>query len=335
MLSGKYWPVRPRPLPGEILTSWLVRIAHAHGFSAQSFCDRAFGSHYQIWNRDIDRQAPNWLLKHISMKTGHPLWRVKRMSLAIYEGRLFPKALLSGKQQWLLPLHIYHRTRHGFGTQFCPICVQVAKEPYFQRIWRLALYTFCPYHGIMLHDRCPKCKQAVAYFRQGIGAESYTEANPLSICVNCGFDLAQTEVRPLYVWDEDVHRRWRYAQAKTEALQIGNDKWGYTIFPVLHQLCKVLTGRWRKNNLLAYAEFSSSSGTTPIDFGIRGFENRPIAERHHLLSLAFWLLGKWPKRLLAAWEAGVVTYSLLVKDGKNLPDWYHNSLIPLNKRNLA
>ena len=314
------------------MTSWLVRISLAHGQSPQAFCDSAFGTGFQIWNRDIDRQAPAWLLKHISMKTGHPFWRVRKMSLALYEGRLFPKSLLSGKQQWLLPLHIYHRTRHGFGTQFCPICLKVATEPYFMRIWRGALYTFCPKHGTMLHDRCPNCKQAVTYFRQGIGVENHTEANPLSICVDCGFDLAQAEARPLRVWDDDVYHRWRYALAKTEALQMGKDKWGYTIFPVLHQLCKALTGQWRKNHLLAYAEGASGAGSIPINLGTRGFENRPLSERHHLLGLAFWLLGKWPERILNAWEARSITYSLLLKDGKDLPEWYYSALIPLNKR---
>ena len=332
MLSGRLWPARPFPFPGEIFTSWLVRIAWAHGLSPQAFCDRVFGTGFQIWIRDIDRQAPQWLLQHLSQHTGRSVWQLKRMSLALYEGRLFSRILWSGKQQWLLPLHIFHRTRRGFGTQFCPICLQVGKEPYFRRIWRLAIYTFCPSHGIMLHDRCPRCQQAIAYYRQGMGRDWIEEPSRLSICVNCGFDLAGAKATPLHVWDEDVYLRWRYALAKTEALQMGTDKWGYTIFPVLHQLCKVLTGQWRKNQLLAYAESVSGVGNMPIHLAARGFENRQVFERHHLLSLALWLLGKWPKRLVRGWEAGAVTYSLLLKDGKNLPEWYYDTLRILNKR---
>ncbi|MFA6699756.1 MAG: TniQ family protein, partial [Thiomicrospira sp.] len=89
MLSGKLWPVHPHPSPDELLSSWLVRIAHGNGEKVQSFCHHEFGIERQIWNRDIDRQAPEWLLTILSERTATTIERVKQTTLKRYEGVLF------------------------------------------------------------------------------------------------------------------------------------------------------------------------------------------------------------------------------------------------------
>lgn len=89
MLTGKLWPAHPRPLPGEALSSWLIRCAHANGMKAQTFAVRNFGHERQIWNRDIDRLAPDWLLQIMSERTGTPLVQVQKMTALLFEGRFF------------------------------------------------------------------------------------------------------------------------------------------------------------------------------------------------------------------------------------------------------
>jgi len=43
------WPIRYKPLPDELLSSWLVRLAHGHGLKVQTFCNLIFGNRRQVW----------------------------------------------------------------------------------------------------------------------------------------------------------------------------------------------------------------------------------------------------------------------------------------------
>jgi hypothetical protein len=52
------------------------------------------------------------------------------------------------------------------------------------------------------------------------------------------------------------------------------------------------------------------------------FEQHTLAERHHILGLAWWLLGEWPLRLEAAWKDKAVRYNVLEKDFSDAPEWY-------------
>ena len=82
------WPCHPKPLPDELLTCWLVRVAHAHQLKVQTFCDQVFGKERQIWNRDCDRLAPRWLVNRLSIQTGTPLSEavVLHRNLTHYKG---------------------------------------------------------------------------------------------------------------------------------------------------------------------------------------------------------------------------------------------------------
>lgn len=44
------------------------------------------------------------------------------------------------------------------------------------------------------------------------------------------------------------------------------------------------------------------------------FEMHSLAERHHILSMAFWVMADLRSRLSSAWKAKAVRYNLLVKD---------------------
>ena len=61
--------------------------------------------------------------------------------------------------------------------KFCPECLR--EKPYSRQIWDLAAYTTCAKHRVQLVDTCPRCQQAISWFR------------PLITRCSCGFDLTQ------------------------------------------------------------------------------------------------------------------------------------------------
>ena len=165
VFTGDLWPAHPHSYKGECLSSWLIRCAHANGMKAQSFCVRTFGHKRQIWNRDIDRLGPDWLITTMIKKTGASRKEANRTILKFYEKRLFPILHPSGQLRWVMPLRQYHRTHTWHSMQYCPQCLAEDKEAYYRLAWRLALYTFCPKHQIMIHDRCHSCGSPVEFHR--------------------------------------------------------------------------------------------------------------------------------------------------------------------------
>lgn len=146
-----------------------MRCAHHNGLKVQTFCDRVFGKEHQVWNRDVDRLAPPWLLQVITVGTGVSPHLADNTTMKLFEGRLFEHRNRGGQLRWVLLLGQYHRLHQGFGMQYCPLCLGEDSEPYYRLSWRLAFYTFCPRHQTLLLDRCHACGAPVAFHRIELG----------------------------------------------------------------------------------------------------------------------------------------------------------------------
>jgi len=159
------WPIHPQPKNDELLSSWMVRLAHANHYKAHDFYCQYFGKERQIWNRDIDHFAPNWLLNGLSIHTGVSIERLRQMSLRSLEGLAFELYNETGVTRGLLSVGIYHRIHRTFGQQFCPVCLLEDEHPYLRKVWRLAFVTVCEHHHVILHDRCEHCAKPMMPYR--------------------------------------------------------------------------------------------------------------------------------------------------------------------------
>ena len=331
MLSGKIWPAHPPPYPDELLSSWLVRLAHANGLKVQTFCHHEFGIAHQVWNRDVDRLAPDWLLTRLKEGSGLPLDIVSGTTLIPYHGRLYHQRPLSGQLRWILPLQLYHRKRQGFGLQYCPHCLAEDTEPYFRRVWRVALYTFCQKHNVMLLDRCPVCGSGVAFHRLELGQPKQVTINSLSVCSSCGFDLRQAPTAPVNIWDEQVFAMWRQSLKLITHASMVKNFIDFTCLDVLHHFCGLCVSRRMALKLHAYLCQCANIPEIAFTEGRVSFEQRPLVERHHVIGLAWWLLGQCPSRLQEAHKQRVVRYNVLMKDFDESPNWYSQVVLKLKK----
>ena len=68
--TGRRWPVEVRPAPGELLSSWLHRLAHANGVPPRYF-GAVLGAAGENWPAQLDRHLPDavrsLLLDHTSI----------------------------------------------------------------------------------------------------------------------------------------------------------------------------------------------------------------------------------------------------------------------------
>lgn len=321
-LTASLWPIHYKPLPDELLSCWLVRLAHGHGLKVQTFCNLIFGNQRQIWNRDMDRLAPDWLIDELSFRTGAPRERVWNTTLRSYEGILYSKFRLAGNLRWLLGLKIYHRKREGHGLQFCPSCLFEDKIPYFRKHWRVAFYTVCAVHKTMMLDRCPQCGAAIAIHRLDIANSGAVEDGTVAYCHACGMDLRTAPILEPIVYDLAVSEFLLSACCTIAPHDAVETEWNLGRYAVMHQLSWIMTARYKHVHLREFVLRQIGTRDISLTQGRVSFEMRSIEERHHLVQLVGWLLVDCESRLDAAWRGGAVRYNVLLKDFTDVPDWY-------------
>ncbi|MGV1793694.1 TniQ family protein [Rhizobium sp. A37_96] len=164
------WPVFVQPQPGELLSSWVHRLAFANGIAPRPF-GRVLGFSAGMWSPSLDMNFQSDAVNILSAHTN------------ISQPQLFTMSLKgSPLKRLLLPLRDDGRRRSSAWLQYCPQCLADDAHPYFRRQWRLATRISCPHHRCGLRDRCPSCRNRIAAYKQ-------VELVPQHFCVTCGFDL--------------------------------------------------------------------------------------------------------------------------------------------------
>lgn len=289
MLSGTLWPAHPHPLPGESLSCFIVRTAHANGLKVQTFCDQAFGKDFQIWNRDIDRNAPDWLLNLMSGKSGTPIKQVRNTTFRLYEKRLFPILHRASHLRWVMPIKHHHRLNTGYAIQYCPQCLADDETPYFRLAWRLALYTFCPKHRVMMADRCLHCGAPVAFHRIELGKPKRSDVETLDCCWRCDENLSSIATEPVRINPILVDRRWTSLLQSIDRQFYPAGALNYRNLALIHQICLLLGSKKYSVKLIQYI---SEKGLNPLintPVVSLSFEQKPVQDRHNLLMIAYWI----------------------------------------------
>lgn len=312
-------PAHPKPLPDELLSSWLVRIAEKNGIKLHTLSQILFGPHSRPWIRDIDRQGPESILNKLCQVIGVSTDMARETTLSGFEGRIFPKIRWSGQVRWLLPVKGRSTNRVGYGLQFCPDCLASDGKPYFRRRWRLGFYTFCPDHEIMLHDCCHVCGEPIVIHRRDMGVDIEL-AGDLFQCTNCGADLRKAGKKAPVVFEKAINSF--YITMLKSLNKNEKTKFNLGFFSVLHQLCKIVLSRQNTVKLVDY--ICTKLGITPLTLNYQsGFiEHYRLIARHYVVSLALWLLIKPEERIIDAWKSKAVLYNHLIRDFRDAPDWY-------------
>ncbi|WP_063464325.1 TniQ family protein [Ectothiorhodospira sp. BSL-9] len=174
-MIGDTWPYCVQLQEDELLSSFLIRNARAHGTTPYCFLSYYWpGRHF--WDRDTDRTADTDWLKELEVLAGVPAERLEASTLLPFR-RVLGSTLRSGDTPLLLAVSLFHRTRRRHGLQFCPACFAEGRQ-WFRRTWRLGFVFVCPEHRIPLMDACPACGSPVVPHR--------SLSLDLSRCHECG-----------------------------------------------------------------------------------------------------------------------------------------------------
>lgn len=202
------YPIHLKPKDDELLSSWIVRLASAHGMSLVDM-GRVFKPALKsnLWMlRDIDLGTKdavfNALITELSSACAIPPARARETTLAEFEGHLYERLPSKKTYTWILPYNLGgSQSGHRLGTQACSLCLAEDDKPYFRRRWRLAFVVACPRHKSVLLDSCPGCNDDIRFHLNASGQVNVKRAEMMA-CRNCRFDLrmapsqqpAETEV---------------------------------------------------------------------------------------------------------------------------------------------
>lgn len=299
------WPARLKPKPDELLSSWLVRLAIAHGQKLHTFCSLGLPGK-AIWNRDIDKCADDEIVRVLAAKTGTPVERAGETRLASYEGTLYERHNTYGPSTWIMPVGVYHRTRRRFGLQYCARCLSEDVTPYYRRRWRLAFMTVCDVHRTPLRDRCPRCESPVAFHRNELGDFHKFSATSLTLCHGCGFDLRREPEAgaPASATTDELSFAAALLRAVADGYMQVTPKLrvrSLLFFAVLRQLMKVLAMRDRRVAALR-RELCEAHGIDSFEPGVVSCRTDVpefgCGDRRRLLGSARCLLADWPDRFV-------------------------------------
>jgi hypothetical protein len=316
-------PIRLKPKPDELTTSWLTRLAMAHGIKLHAFCSIVFPNR-AIWDRDIDKSADDKLIYILAKKTLTTFERATNTTLSSYEGIFFETYNRYGPTAWILPIGIYSRFRRHYGQQFCALCLAEDSEPYYRRRWRMAFMVCCDIHGILLFDRCPDCSSPINFHRDELGDFHKYSANTITQCYMCGLDFCYlTKIRKFEeVSSEELNfTRMLLSPLEEKAVIIGNEIFAFPhlFFIGFRHLTRTLalnTPRIKKirNHLADYFKIDVSL----IDSAAKEnpniiFEKMNLNQRRQLLNLSRGLLSDWSNTFLKVAKRNKVWSSVWLK----------------------
>lgn len=323
-ISRTLWPAHVKPQEDELLSSWLVRLAMAHGVKLHTFCSTVWPGK-QIWTRDIDKCADDAILNVLSQRTAVDKNAVIKTTLAAYAGYLYERHNPYGNTFWIMPLGIYHRKHQQYGLQFCPRCLTEDKRPYYRRRWRLAFVTCCESHSIKLLDRCYRCHVPINFHRDEMGTRARYSPTSMFRCYQCRIDLRKSILDPSdpIIKGFQVKLMEAISQGWIEIRGYGPVH-SHLYFSVLHQLMRLLAmGKRAKVFRDAISRgHRIENPTLTLSKEHRGIEYLNVAARTTLVNMARCLLEEWPDRFIEICSENKIWSSTLLRDFDSPPFWF-------------
>lgn len=282
------WTRRLPPHQGELLTSCLIRNAHAHGLSPYRFFNLIWpGAH--IWSRDFDRDPE--LLDKTPKASPRQTWiekiaeqlhikavDVEKTTLAPWRLILSEHQKHTGLSRLVLSAGIYHRSRTRHALQYCPECLRNS-DPIFRKEWRLGFVVTCSIHGTPLRDSCPDCDAPVIPHR--------SPSVPPINCHLCGLLLTTATSRQDSIPNEVV----KLQQTLLTTLEVAEEKGASNdVFNLVRALLAVSSPRKTRNQLAAALGTSLNGETAATGT----FENLRLPERINRLSVVSLWMQDWP-----------------------------------------
>ena len=314
-------PIHLKPKADELFSSWLIRLAHSHTLSIESFCTSLFGREANIWNRDIDKNAPDWIIEILVKATGTEEKKIRRTLLKSYENCIFEHLNTNGSNKWIIPLGIYHRKRKKLGLVVCTECLKEDIEPYYRKKWRLSFLTTCTKHSIYLIDCCPQCLKPIIPHRVDMNKHLFPSKDIFTLCWYCEFDLRKHENNKI-AGKSLVSQQLFYEKIMKSGYVAWDNNPNMYSLVFFEGLYSLIVGLQAKESLFRLQDITLLRNTKLFPLKNHSFENMTLEQRKVILWLCSWINRDWPKRFIYLIKKYELRYSDLKGWTRNRVYWY-------------
>lgn len=295
------WPIHPKPKEGELLSSWITRLARANHLATADFC-KIILPEKRTTLKEIDRIYNAEMMQVLADGAGVPIERVWETSLLSEEGYVFSHRSY-GTTEWISPTAAVNGIK-GNGMVYCPQCLDSDAEPYYRKDWRFVFNPVCPTHRAFLRYGCQSCDKPYNFFYASSTLPSM--ANSIITCRWCDADIRHAP------GDQDSTLIGRALQIQSE-INAGISRDSFTVsgyahvhaqpyLKVLHACMNSLTipamARWVARNYPEDLPKGIDVGALDRTDYAFVIEQRSPEEIGILLCLAEALMKDWPDRFM-------------------------------------
>lgn len=312
VIAASRFLIVPKPLPDEILSSWITRTAYAHHTHPQTFLNLHFDNVFFNWRLNFDASVSDHEIKVLSDKSGLSYTTIYTMSLRSYEGYLQELIIPIGNNRFIAKQQ-----------NFCPVCLKKDPFPYFRKSWKILLFPICLKHQCYLHNNCPSCKSKIRLVNMHNNKQSFV------FCHKCGYDLRKARkltvqkqflpaIRKICTIECTLNRGYMVLEKKAI--------YSFLFFDIFVQLTKVIFTNKKVSTLDYGADIAKFVRK------VRFSKSRPIIEqlssRQLLLTLAsiMGLFRNYPLTFDQYVKANQIGHWPLCRDMKKIPFWYDQLL---------
>jgi hypothetical protein len=150
-------PIAPRPMPAELFSSWLLRVAAANCVPLTELFDALRVNYPEVpmpYPKSLDVGLPPSLLHPMSLFCRVPVKRLQALDLAQRLPHLQRALVLNFPR---ISSRCPRLRNQRLGYAFCPLCLAEQSTTHVPWHWCLAAVTRCSAHRISLVFGCPNC----------------------------------------------------------------------------------------------------------------------------------------------------------------------------------
>jgi hypothetical protein len=183
MIAPDRLPFAPRPIPGEVLSSWLMRVAASNLVQPEDLLEALETLHGPVPASDLlDYSIPEKTVAALSTFCRISPRIIRDMDIRRLAPQLDSVLFMRYEHE---PLFRGSRLRaRRVRYSFCPLCLVKERVIYTRWDWSVACVTLCNIHQIPLLDECPACGETDPLNYSGV------DLQPNVICRSCDEDLA-------------------------------------------------------------------------------------------------------------------------------------------------
>jgi hypothetical protein len=296
------WPARPKPLPGELLSSWIVRISKYNYLNFSSFLSEYCEIRSQNFpNFDLTYNPS--LFKLLANHTNTKFDEVLKTSLHYEQGYVFLFSDNTAKIHWLKS-DSGHSIYKDSELSYCPICISNDSDPFYRKAWRYSFNTVCSDHKIFLRQTCPHCLLPYNYLK----SLNNPRDDPIKSCGHCNKDISKSqpdgEVNAPLANHLSTYQDTLWKGIQEGSFQIGSHRPLHSLayMTILRNIAMSITtyeqAIWITKKYLCL-EFKDRDlkFLKLINYKIP-IESRSAIERAQIIALASTLFADWPERFL-------------------------------------